>query len=116
MIQCPGNHCICDFKIPLCQRHLSLSKILPGVQDMMRKEAELYQVDSGGIDEPCPLDNPNHCDGPCVGVPKAQGGTHQGSGSSSLQGSAPKQFQRHKLHPCSLDLHVSRCSQPSLYI
>lgn len=41
-----------------------------------------------------PLDSPNHCDGPCIGVPEAKGGSHQGPDSSSLQGSAPAQFQR----------------------
>ena len=69
---------------------------------MMQKEAELFQVDSSRVDEPCSLDSPNHCGGP-----EAKGDTHQGPDSSSLQGSATKQFQRHKLHPCFLHLYVS---------
>ena len=53
------------------------------------------------------MDSPNHCNGPCVSVPEAKSGTHQGPDSSRLQGSAPKPFQRHQLHPCSLDVYVS---------
>lgn len=53
-----------------------------------QKEAELFQVGSSGVDVPYPLESLNHCDGPCVGVPEAKGGTPQGPDSSSLQDSA----------------------------
>lgn len=58
IIQYPGNRRIYDFKLPWCKRFCSLSKILPGGQDGMQREAELFQVDSGGADKPCPFGQP----------------------------------------------------------